>query len=405
MKILISTTNIEIGGAQVFILNLANALSEKYKVYIYDHRPEDRNHEIIQHLLSKNVKLISFASNRFLLKVIWKINKILNQIGLKINFRDIIYKLHLKYTLKRIKPNIIHSHLNLSDVNISNVISKENSVFVTTLHGCYDINSNTKNNPYNLNAINSIPKIIKKLGAIVYLTDKNLDAFKPYLKEKDLVIKKIYNGFKYIDERINFNKSYIRKKLNINENDIIFVMVGRGIKEKGWEEAIKAFNIVKYKTKRKVFLFLIGDGTFIDYLKEKYEDRTIIFLGKHHNPIEIIAECNIGLLPSYSEALPNVIVEYIYCGLPVIATNVGEIKNMITYDNQMAGIIIDLEQNGKPDIQKIVDAMLFYIENETERIRQGELAKKCSEKFSMKKCIDEYISLYDELFKVLPLIV
>ena len=79
MKILISITNLEVGGAQLFAINYANYLSEKHEVYIYEHRPEDRVKDFIQEHLNKRIKLISFSQSHFILKVIWKLNKLIKK--------------------------------------------------------------------------------------------------------------------------------------------------------------------------------------------------------------------------------------------------------------------------------------------------------------------------------------
>ena len=58
MNILISITNLETGGAQMFALHLASALAENHTVYLYDQRPKDRNDEFVKNNVSKKVNEI-----------------------------------------------------------------------------------------------------------------------------------------------------------------------------------------------------------------------------------------------------------------------------------------------------------------------------------------------------------
>ncbi|MBI3500632.1 MAG: glycosyltransferase family 4 protein [Bacteroidetes bacterium] len=398
MRVLISITNLETGGAQMFVLHLASALAEKHTVYLYDQRPEDRNHQFVKNNVSKKVNIISYTSNRLLLKVIWKIKRTIDQVGFNFNLRDWLNELYFKNVIKKYKIEVVHSHLALSDYIVCKTLKAVKMPLVITVHGCYDIDKTSENNPYNITAVNNIPALVKKVNAIVYLTDKNLFSFKPYIQNEKILTKKIYNGFNFIGSPIQ--KSDVRKKYKIDENDFIFVMAARGYKEKGWKEAIKSFINIQGKS-LNTYLFLLGDSPYIQELKLRYKHiKNIFFWGNIASPLEILSICNIGLLPSYRECLPNAIVEYLYCGLPVIATKTGEIESMITYNNNKAGILINLLQNGQPDINEITEAMLYYINNPEARKEQNEIAKNAAKKFNMTKCIEAYTSLYNELLSV-----
>lgn len=391
MKILISITNLEVGGAQIFVLNLASSLAQNNTVYLYDHRPEDRDKELVKKLLSPKVKLFSYASHPFALKVIWKINKIILQLGIKFHFRDFINDIYYRMIIRKYKPDIIHSHLNLSDVNVTR--NTDGTPIIITVHGCYNTNELFKCDWYTQNALKSIPLLMKKIRGIIYLYDKSIEAFIPYFNNRNISLSKIYTGFHFpSDEQ---DKVDIRKQFNIDKNDLIFVMLARGVKEKGWEEGIKSFLNIKNKSNNNIYLFLIGDSSYLQNLKTQYRSyKNIVFLGKVINPIRIIANCDIGILPSYSECLPNVIIEYLYCGLPVIATNVGEIESMITYNGLKAGTVINLLPNGYPDIESFSNVMTYYVNNPEFRKQQQFIAKKAAEKFSMERCVKEHYSFY-----------
>ena len=79
---------------------------------------------------------------------------------------------------------------------------------------------------------------------------------------------------------------------------------------------------------------MVGDGKLRENLQNKatllgIEDR-LVFMGYQKNVIELMAEADIMLMPSKIEGLPGVILEAMSCGLPVVASDVGGISEVIT---------------------------------------------------------------------------
>ncbi len=83
MRVLFVLTNLQIGGAQIFVLRLARQLKKQFgiNVYIYDAQPDYR--EILD---NGDIKIYSFSENSLMRKFIWKINGLLSKLGFK-NFQ------------------------------------------------------------------------------------------------------------------------------------------------------------------------------------------------------------------------------------------------------------------------------------------------------------------------------
>jgi glycosyltransferase involved in cell wall biosynthesis len=79
---------------------------------------------------------------------------------------------------------------------------------------------------------------------------------------------------------------------------------------------------------------LVGDGE----LRSEFEARVaalglspqFIFMGARGDVADLLACCNVGMLVSLAEGLPNSVLEYSAAGLPVVATDVGGIPEIVT---------------------------------------------------------------------------
>ena len=135
----------------------------------------------------------------------------------------------------------------------------------------------------------------------------------------------IYNGIDL--EKINKMKK--DKIENINDffyNDEIFkfITIGRLVPLKGHKYLIEAFSRVKREVPNSK-LFIIGDGPIKDQLKmmiqKKNLENDIFLLGLRENPFKFLANSDVFVFSSLYEGFPNVLLEAMACGLPIISTN------------------------------------------------------------------------------------
>lgn len=107
--------------------------------------------------------------------------------------------------------------------------------------------------------------------------------------------------------------------------------VGRLSASKGIPELVKAAMILKDSG---ILFYIIGDGPLKDYVKNEIahtQSNHIIFLGwaETKELVNYLNEISLIVLPSDSEGLPNVLLEAMACGTPVLATPVGGIPDLI----------------------------------------------------------------------------
>jgi glycosyltransferase involved in cell wall biosynthesis len=138
----------------------------------------------------------------------------------------------------------------------------------------------------------------------------------------------------------NHGGDKLRENLDINKSDFVIGTVGRLSPEKGHELLIKA--IAKIKND-KVKLLIVGDGPLKDDLLQLTTrlgvNNSVKLCGYDKNIRDYYEAFDLLILPSLKEGLPNVVLEAMVFGIPVISTDVGGVREIIT-DNENGWIIV-----------------------------------------------------------------
>jgi glycosyltransferase involved in cell wall biosynthesis len=82
---------------------------------------------------------------------------------------------------------------------------------------------------------------------------------------------------------------------------------------------------------------LVGKGTLSDRLKEKTRDlgleECVFFLGRQPDPFVFMADHDLLVVPSLFDSYPDVVLEALHAGIPVLASRVGGIPDMLNFDD------------------------------------------------------------------------
>ena len=126
----------------------------------------------------------------------------------------------------------------------------------------------------------------------------------------------------------------LNKKYETFDDQLQILFLSRIEKEKGIFIAIDAFERFLQKSQKKATLIIAGNGPDLQEVKEyvnKNKLANIKFLG-HVSGLEkkkVLFESHIMILPSFTEGLPNVILEGMLYGMPIISRSVGGIPEVI----------------------------------------------------------------------------
>jgi len=197
-------------------------------------------------------------------------------------------------------------------------------------------------------------------------------------------------------------KSKKRQNFRKNKNSVtVIITVARLVKEKGLEYGIRAISkLLEIKPKINLKYYIIGDGNLRKELEKIIADlnleETVKLLGEmqQEEVIKKMKESDIFLLPSINEALPVTLMEAQAIGLPVIATSVGSVGQVVL--NKKSGFLVPVR-----NINIIVEKIEYLINNPKICLSMGKNGRKfIEEKYNVRDLNIRLVKIYENLLKV-----
>ncbi|MEW6145835.1 MAG: glycosyltransferase family 4 protein [Thermodesulfobacteriota bacterium] len=297
--------------------------------------------------------------------------------------------LTLRSICLRTSPHILHSHGYKGDIFLATLKrTLKGPVIVSTKHGSTDATSRTS--------------FYERLGDMSLRYFDRVVAVSEYTKKKlielhvpERKIEVIHNGID-VSSFSGAEIGSLRQSLNISEDSRVVGFIGRLGPEKGITYLLEAADRICRST-RDVYFVLIGEGilkketeNFVE--SRKLRDR-IIVLGWRKDATDILLDMDMLLLPSLTEGTPMVILEAMAAGVPVIASDVGGIGEII--EDSRTGLLI------KPrDPVAIVESVKALLDDGglAERISRN-AAREIESRFSARRMSEKYEKTYLSLMK------
>lgn len=159
-----------------------------------------------------------------------------------------------------------------------------------------------------------------------------------------------------------------------NDHKIRLLSVGRLVRQKRLDRFL--FILAKVKTSAKVPVsgLIVGDGPLRSALEQQARVLGLLpddveFLGQVSDMRQIYRESDILVLTSDHEGTPNIILEAMASGLPVVATRVGGVPEIVRHGE--TGFLVEPE-----DEDGMVDAILTLIKNRDLRLKFGRAGRE-----------------------------
>ena len=206
----------------------------------------------------------------------------------------------------------------------------------------------------------------------------------------------IYNG---VDTQRFTDKpesGMLRSSLGAEDKKIILNVV-RFEPEKNHLSLLEASRAILNKRSDTLFV-LAGEGSIkkkiISEIKKQglKEYFRILSAASHIESLYGIAD--VSVLTSLYEGCPNFILESMACGVPVVATSVGGVPELV--EDAKTGFLVPVN-----DAPALAEKILYLLDNEAHRRQLGEEArKKALSGFSLNQMVSGYHNLYQELLSV-----
>jgi glycosyltransferase involved in cell wall biosynthesis len=319
IKILYILTQSEWGGAQKYVFDLVEHLPrETFEIVVASGKSESS--ELIHKLTAKHI-----ATHR------------LSSVQRSINpFLDIGGIIELYHLIKKIKPDVVH--LNSSKVSVIGSIAAfmaKTPRVIYTAHGWVfnEPNSFLKNTLYYLAEF--ITAKLKDDIICVSEFDKKIAQVRKISPRKKLVT--IHNGIDV--NKLNFYDADTARELlaekiveELPSHRRLIGTIGNLYKTKGHEYLIEAMKKIPDKT-----CIILGEGPQRKNLEQLISENNlkdkVLLPGAVINAHQYLKAFDVFVLPSVKEGFPYIILEALAAKLPIIATSVGGIPEVVSQKN------------------------------------------------------------------------
>ena len=303
----------------------------------------------------------------------------------------------LETFLKAIKYSEIvhaHGHPYLTSLIAAKLAKWYDKPFVLTQHNTFIEYDSIFDNVERLNDLAVGKETLKEADKIIAVSNATKD-YVLSLGAKPGKIKVLHNGVDLIRFRpLPGKREEIRRKLGISQNSIVVLTVRRLVYKNGIDTLIESANIAVRKNPKITFL-VVGKGPDLNNVQIRIRQLGIEnnfkltgFVRDEDLPFYYNA-ADFFVLPSKSgEGLPLVALEAMACALPVIATNVGGISEILMGDY---GKLVPANQP-----EALAKAILEFSNSDFSSGRL-ELRSVMEEKFSWDKNVEALIGIYEEL--------
>jgi glycosyltransferase involved in cell wall biosynthesis len=285
--------------------------------------------------------------------------------------------------------DIVHSHHAWVDSTVCQLLLEmETPRVVITSHGMYEAIAEQ-------DRVAAVALLAKRACKVVYIAEKNLLGFEEgELPDNHLV--KIENALPVYDVH-----PVSRSSLNIPEDAFVVCIASRAIAEKGWAEAISIVSKARRQTDKDIRLVLAGNGEEYTRLSNQKDlPKYVHLLGFRGDVRELFAMSDLGMLPTRfkGESAPLVLIECLHAGRPMLASDVGEVKNMLTTEQGMAGMAVPLI-DWQIDIDNMADRLSALVEDKEQFINVCSQVPQASQRFMATEMISKYEKVYFECCK------
>jgi glycosyltransferase involved in cell wall biosynthesis len=290
--------------------------------------------------------------------------------------------------------DILHSHGYKGNVAFGFIPRRMRKLpLISTLHGYTSTAGLSKNRIYEWLDLKSM----KHIDAVV-LVNRGMLSSPGISRTKNIDYYVVNNGIPISDIKFNnsINRQPDKEIVDFCSHGFIIGSIGRLSPEKGHSHILSALEIlVKKGIDGKVVL--IGEGRERGSIERKAIEsglrERVLMPGYRSDARDYLTYFHAFVLPSLTEGLPVTLLEAMQAGIPIIATNVGGIPDVL--DNGSCGLLVE---PCKADL--IAEALSTIIHNGSDVRQMADRAyQRVKNSYSARAMAEEYSNIYEKISK------
>lgn len=236
-------------------------------------------------------------------------------------------------------------------------------------------------------------KVLSYPNVIISPSESFINESKFLGKYRDKIVV-IPNGINLEEFGIPYSREECKSKLGLNGNNVV-LFIGTLYPIKGLHILLKAMPKIIKDHENTIFVF-IGGGDIDKYkglseeLGVKKHVKFAGFIGDASKKALYYKAAEVFVLPSLRESFGVVNLEAMACGIPIVASNVGGIPDVIKHGEN--GLLVPPK-----DPEALADAIIYLLENEEEREKMGRNGRKISKNYSWAMIAEKTEKVYEKL--------
>jgi glycosyltransferase involved in cell wall biosynthesis len=183
----------------------------------------------------------------------------------------------------------------------------------------------------------------------------------------------------------------LRGDLEVNDGEVVALFIGGDWPRKGLEVAVRAVGLARAEG-LPVQLWIVGDGDerrLARVAASSGAGSAVRFFGRRNDTERFYAAADLFLLPSSYETFSLVAYEAAACGLPVVATSVSGIAELVLEGR--GGLLVD----ATPD--SVLAALRRLVSNDVDRSVLGAAGREWARRFTWEASANATLDLYRRL--------
>lgn len=199
----------------------------------------------------------------------------------------------------------------------------------------------------------------------------------------------IHNGIDVVPEP--GTGAAVRRELRLDSDAVVLGMFSALRPEKGHDVAIEALGLLRHRFP-KLRMVIAGDGPIrgdLSRLAQPFGD-AIVMTGARFDVMRLLDATDLCLQPSHSDAFPTTLLEAMAASVPVLATDVGGIPEIVVHDR--TGVLVA----APPTAGELADAVAHLLDDPRRRRELAEAGRRrYEERFTAEPWVRRTRALYD----------